>query len=119
MLRKACFAAVAVTLAGCGGGSEFDGVYVGTTGYVTAAVMTLKGGEAKLEAVDRRKHVVEATTFMEAEVKAGKLMLREKEGRRQVYVYGLDVDEQSLKCLSDNCQSSFGSMPNKLKLAKQ
>lgn len=94
----------AVLLAGCGG--EFDGSYVGSTGFMLGAVMQLSGGQAKIETINVMQREVVSTQEVEAEIRSGKLVLI-ADGK--TFVYGRAADEESLECLSDSCQG-FGGL---------
>lgn len=70
---KALWFVSAVLLSGCG--SEFDGSYMGSTGFMLGAVMQLSGGQARVETINVMRREVVATREFEAEIRSGKLIL--------------------------------------------
>lgn len=101
---KVLSVASAVLLAGCGG--EFDGSYIGSTGFMLGALMQLNGSQAKIETINVMRREVVATREYEAEIRSGNLVLI-ADGR--TFVYGRAADEESLECLSDSCRG-FGGL---------
>lgn len=101
---KALRASGVILLAGCSG--EFDGTYVGSTGFVTVSVMELNSGDAIIESIDTVRRQVIATREYQSEIRSGKLVLIAPDGG--TFVYGRGADEESLDCLSDSCQGYGG-----------
>lgn len=101
---KSMWVSVVLAMAGCGG--EFDGTYVGGTGFMTVSVMELSGSGAVIESIDTsRRQVIDQREY-EAEMRSGKLVLI-ADGK--TFVYARAADEESLECLSDSCQG-FGGL---------
>jgi|GEM_PF-1428393 len=100
---KALWLVSAVLLSGCG--SEFDGSYMGSTGFMLGAVMQLSGGQARVETINVMRREVVATREFEAEIRSGKLVLS---AGGKTFIYGRGVDEGLLECLSDSCQGFSG-----------
>lgn len=104
-LNIAALIVAAGMLAGCG--DSYDGIYVGGTGFMSAAVMTLDGDTATIEDVNTALRRVVGKKVFYAEIKSGKLRLTSPAGA--VFVYGLAADDESLECLSDSC-IGFGGL---------
>lgn len=100
---QALWVASAVLLSGCG--NEFDGKYIGSTGFMLAAGMEISGNQATIETLNVMRREVVAKREFEAEVRSGKLVLI-ADGK--TFVYGRAADEESLECLSKSCQGLGG-----------
>jgi hypothetical protein len=91
-------------LTGCNG--DYDGAYIGGTGFLTAAVMYIDADTATVDTVNTvQRRVVETRQFT-AKVRSKKLVLSADDN---TFIYGLAVDEESLECLSDSCLG-FGEL---------